>query len=373
MGAFDGGDDALHPGEGEEGVDGLLVSNHIVLNSAQIPEEGVLRAGGGVVQAAGYRVHRGGAALFVFEHNAVEAVHDPFRAVLEAGGVVSQGRASAQRLHAVNLYRVVQEPGEHAHGVGAAAYTGYHGIGKLPGHLHKLLPGLNAHNGLEVPDHQGEGVGPHHGADAVNAVPVIRGIGGKGRIHRLFQGGKAFRYGNHVGSQNLHSCHVGSLLLNVHLPHVNVALQAKVGGGGSQSHAVLSGAGFGDDLFLSHVLGKEGFSHAVVQLVGAGVVQILPLGVKLDVPQGGGEALQVGDGGGSALKFLPNPPQLRNKLPGLADGVVGIRNLLHGGLQLRGYIDAAVGAEVALFVRVVLEIGVKICAVEIHSEPSVFS
>src|SRR5699024_9848755 len=115
--------------------------------------------------------------------------------------------------------------------------------------------------------------------------------------------------------------HVGGLLLNVHLPHVNVALQAKIGGGGGHGHAVLSGTGFGNNLFLAHVLGKKDISHAVIQLVGAGVVQVLPLGGELDISQGGGEALQVGDGGGSALRFLADPPQLCNKLPGLADGV----------------------------------------------------
>ena len=46
------------------------------------------------------------------------------------------------------------------------------------------------------------------------------------------------------------------------------------GGGG---HAVLAGAGFGNDARLAHALGQHGLANGVVDLVRAGVVQVFAL------------------------------------------------------------------------------------------------
>ena len=42
-------------------------------------------------------------------------------------------------------------------------------------------------------------------------------------------------------------------------------------------HAVLAGAGLGDHPLLAHALGQQGLAEHVVDLVRAGVVQVLPL------------------------------------------------------------------------------------------------
>ena len=76
----------------------------------------------------------------------------------------------------------------------------------------------------------------------------------------------------------------------------------------------------------------------------------------------------MGDGGGAALKLLADAAQLGNELAGLADGEVGLGDLVHGPLQLGVHVGAAVLAEVAPGVGVVAEIGVKINTVEDHSD-----
>jgi hypothetical protein len=47
--------------------------------------------------------------------------------------------------------------------------------------------------------------------------------------------------------------------------------------GGGGGHAVLPGAGFGDDAPLAHALGEQALPEGVVDLVRAGVVEILAL------------------------------------------------------------------------------------------------
>ena len=153
VGAFDGGDDALHPGQPEEGVDGLLVVDDIVLDSADLLQEGVLRAGGGVIQTAGNGVDGGGLAVFILEHDGVEAVHDALGAVLQAGGMVAQLGAAAQRLNTVNIHGVIQEAGEEAGSIGAAAHTGNDGVRQLAGHLDKLLSCFDTYDTLEITHH----------------------------------------------------------------------------------------------------------------------------------------------------------------------------------------------------------------------------
>ena len=52
-----------------------------------------------------------------------------------------------------------------------------------------------------------------------------------------------------------------------------------------RGHAVLAGAGLGDDALLAHALGQQSLTDAVVDLVGAGVQQVLALEVNLRAAQ----------------------------------------------------------------------------------------
>ena len=60
-------------------------------------------------------------------------------------------------------------------------------------------------------------------------------------------------------------------------PHVHHALEIEAGADGRGRNPVLTGAGLGDDPALPHSAREQGLADRVVDLVGAGVVQVLPL------------------------------------------------------------------------------------------------
>ena len=75
-----------------------------------------------------------------------------------------------------------------------------------------------------------------------------------------------------VAPEEFHPGHVQRLPAAVLGAHVDHAFQAQQGGGRGAGHAVLAGAGFGDDAGLAHPLGKQRLAQHVVDLVRAGVV-----------------------------------------------------------------------------------------------------
>jgi hypothetical protein len=54
---------------------------------------------------------------------------------------------------------------------------------------------------------------------------------------------------------------------------------------------VLAGAGLGDDALLAHALGEQDLAEAIVDLVRAGVVQLVALEVDLGAAEMLGQAL----------------------------------------------------------------------------------
>ena len=80
-----------------------------------------------------------------------------------------------------------------------------------------------------------------------------------------------------LGAQHPHPGHVQSLPLGIYLPHVYPALQAEEGADGGRGHPMLTGTGLGNDTFLPHTLDQQTLTQGVVDLVGSGMVQVLPL------------------------------------------------------------------------------------------------
>ena len=159
-----------------------------------------------------------------------------------------------------------------------------------------------------------------------------------------------------VGAEDLHAHDVGVLLGDVHRAHVDVAGQAEVGRRRGHGHAVLARAGLGDDALLAHVLREHDLAHAMVDLVGAGVVEVLAL--EEDVAaELLAQVAAIVDGRGAALEVAADAPQLGDEVEGAADGVIGLRDLLHLLLEALRHVHAAVGAEVTVFVGIILEVG----------------
>ena len=83
--------------------------------------------------------------------------------------------------------------------------------------------------------------------------------------------------GETVAPEQLHPLDVGLLAAHVLGAHVDDALEPEQRAGGGGRDAVLAGAGLGDDPLLAHALGQQRLAERVVDLVGAGVEQVLAL------------------------------------------------------------------------------------------------
>ena len=184
----------------------------------------------------------------------------------------------AAGLHADQPGRRVEESGEGAHGVAPTADAGHDpvGIGAAQD-LAALGPGLLAHHPLELPHHPRIGMGPDHRPDAVVGVldrghPVAQCF-----VDGVLQRGAAGVDGHDLGAEQPHAEDVEGLAVDVDRPHEHLAPQAEQGGGGGGGHAVLAGTGLGDHRRLAHVAGQQCLAEHVVDLVGAGVGQVLPL------------------------------------------------------------------------------------------------
>ena len=234
----------------------------------------------------------------------------PFRAVGHRRGVLAHALAAPQRLHADELHRVVEEAGEDAHRVGAAAHARLDHVRQIAGHLHELLARLHAHDLLEVAHHERERMRADDGADAVDGVLVVGEVGLERRVHGLLERLQPVRDRHDGRAEELHAAHVGRLLLDVHHAHVDLAREAEVRGGRGERDAVLAGAGLGDELLLAHVLGQQALAHAVVELVRAGVVEVLALEVDLRAAVGEREGARVVDRRRPALEVLAQVAQL---------------------------------------------------------------
>jgi hypothetical protein len=84
-----------------------------------------------------------------------------------------------------------------------------------------------------------------------------------------------------VAPEQLHAVDVGALALDVLAAHVDHAFQPVAGADGGGGHAVLAGAGLGDHARLAHAPRQHGLADGVVDLVRAGVVEVLALEVDL--------------------------------------------------------------------------------------------
>mmetsp|Transcript_11982 Transcript_11982/g.33139 ORF Transcript_11982/g.33139 Transcript_11982/m.33139 type:complete len:415 (-) Transcript_11982:284-1528(-) len=282
VGGLQRGDDSLHPGHELERLEGLLVGDSVVLGPPDVLQEGVLRANAGVIQTSADAVRLDDLAVVVLQELAERSVQDPGLAVRQGGGVpvgvqaISSG-LDADEPHVLVLHEVVEE----SHGVAAAANARHEDVRLAAELLQALRPRLLADHGVEVSHHHRVGVGPgHRTQDVVGGLhvrhPVPDGLGGG-----VLEGGRSCRDRPDLRAKELHPEHVKGLPLHVLGSHVNDALEAQAGAHGGSGHAVLARPGLRDDPLLPELLAHEGLAEGVVDLVGPGVVQVLPLEVDL--------------------------------------------------------------------------------------------
>ena len=240
---------------------------------------------------------------------------------------------------------VAGEGVEHPHRVRAAAHARHNRRREPPLHLEDLAARLAPDHRLEVAHHAGERVRPHDRTDdAVGAGHVGHPVPER-LVGGVLEGAGAGFDRPHLGAQQLHAVHVERPPLHVLGPHVDDALQVEERAGGGGGDAVLPGSRLGDDPGLAHPAGEERLADGVVDLVGAGVVEILALEVDGRDTGGRLEAAGAVEGGGAA-------DVVRGEGVGLGqEGGVGERFLVRGRefVQRRdqrlGDVAAAVGAE----------------------------
>ena len=195
---------------------------------------------------------------------------------------------------------------EDAHGVAATAHAGDDGIRLRGGnalrgqHLGHLRQAFGADHALEVAHHHRVGVRAGHGADDVEGVVHVGHPVAHGFVQRVLQRLAAGFDRDHGGAQQLHAVDVGRLAFHVLGAHVDHAFQPVACADGGRGHAVLAGAGLGDDARLAHALGEHGLADHVVDLVRAGVVEVFALQIDLRPAQLAAGARGVVDGRGAA-------------------------------------------------------------------------
>ena len=99
-------------------------------------------------------------------------------------------------------------------------------------------------------------------------------------VDRVLERGRTRRDRANLGAQRAHPEHVRALAFDVLGAHVDDARQIEQRAGRGRGHAVLAGAGLRDHPGLAQAAGQEGLTQGVVDLVRAGVGEILALQVE---------------------------------------------------------------------------------------------
>ncbi len=169
---------------------------------------------------------------------------------------------------------------EHADGVGAAAHAGHHVIGKFTLPFQHLGAGFAADDALEMGHQMREGMRPGGRSEAVVGVGLMGYPVAQGFVDGVFEGLGPVRDRRYFRAQYAHALHVGPLAFHVDGAHEDFGFKAQTGGGRRRGHAVLARAGLGDEAGFAHFLGEQGLAQGVVDLVGAGVQQILAFEIE---------------------------------------------------------------------------------------------
>ena len=192
--------------------------------------------------------------------------------------MLPRGQRRTTRLHPDQPNGIlVNEPIETTEGIAAPAHARDDGIWQASGLIDDLLAGLAPDDRLKLPDHQRIRVRPEHRAQQVIGVthtcdPVAHGL-----VDGVLERPAPRIHTGHGRTQEPHPEDVRLLPPHVLGTHEDLALETQQRAHRRCGHAVLSGAGFGDHPALSHPLGQQSLPERVVDLVRAGVRQVLAL------------------------------------------------------------------------------------------------
>ena len=149
--------------------------------------------------------------------------------------------------------------------------------GSAPVSSRHCCPRLVADDPLEVAHHHRERVRAGDRAEQVVRRLDVGDPVAHRLVDRVLERAGAGRDRDDLGAEQPHPGDVERLAPGVLLAHVDDAVEAEQRRGGGGRDAVLAGAGLGDDPGLAHPLGQQRLAEHVVDLVRAGVVEVLAL------------------------------------------------------------------------------------------------
>src|SRR5262245_45639141 len=206
----------------------------------------------------------------------MSAVQDAGPASRERGGVVAEPWAAAAGLDADQLYgRIIEKRGKCADGIRSAADTRDHAIWQTADTVKALAARLLADDPLEGAHDVRIRVRTNGRTEQVvtrldGSYPIAEGLA-DGVLERACAGGDRAD----LCAEQPHAIHIHRLALGVFFAHIHHALQAEHGAHRCSRHAMLTCAGFSDDASLAHPLRQKALADGVVDLVRAGVREVL--------------------------------------------------------------------------------------------------
>ena len=294
----------------------------------------------------------GDLSVLVLQHVGIGPLEDPRLPAAEARRMLTQVRTATARLDSHHGHRFIfQEGMEEPDGIAAPSNTGHQGVRQSTFPFQNLLAGLPSDDRLKISHHHGVRMGAENGTDQVVGAAHVGDPIPDSLVDGVLQSLTAAGDPVDLGSQQAHAEDVQGLPPHVFLTHVDLALQIEQSAHGGGGHAVLSGPGFGDDPLLAHPLRQQPLTQAIVDLVGSGMIQILPLEIDPGAAKLVGESIGPRQGSRPATVVPQQPVQVRLK-PGVLPGFqVGLLQLFQGVHQGLGHKLAPVGTEVPSAVR----------------------
>jgi len=183
---------------------------------------------------------------------------------------------------------------ENAYSVGASPYTCDNFIGQFSFCFVELLSGFPANDALNIAYHHRVRMRSGNSAYDIEGISCMCNPVANGVIHGILEGARSALYSMNLCSEQFHSEDVGLLTGNVNCSHIDHGLQSQQSAGGSGSHTVLSGAGFGHNALFAHFARQQRLPQRVVDFMRAGVVQVFTLEINFCAAQMFGEPPGVG-------------------------------------------------------------------------------
>ena len=219
-------------------------------------------------------------AVVVLEQIGAVAMQHARRPAGERGGVFSRLHALAAGFDGDHPHAgVVEEGMEQPQGVRAAADAGHQHVRQPAFALQDLRLGLAADDGLEIAHHRRVGMRPGRRADDVEGVLHRRDPVAQRFVHRVFERRGAARHRPDFGAEHLHPKHVRRLPGDILRPHIDDAIEVEERADRGGGDAMLAGARLRDDALFAHPPGEQRLADDVVDLMRAGVIQLVALEV----------------------------------------------------------------------------------------------